>query len=285
MKIQCNVCETAEANVLCCADEAALCWACDEKVHAANKLASKHQRVPLSASHMPKCDICQEGVGYFFCLEDRALLCRNCDVAVHTANSFVSGHRRFLLTGIKVGPESSPPGSGGGGDGVAGSSSSVKPDPGAAKKCEANIQLAEECKVAPSSVAGMSFAGGSAAGSVPQWPIDEFLGFTDFDQSFGYMDNGSSKADCGKLGASDSSILRSSEEEQEEYECIGQVPEISWMVPEVPSPPTSSGLYWPKTYQNPSDSAVFVPDVCYSEMENPLHCQQNGTFSKRRRQF
>lgn len=59
MKIQCNVCEAAEANVLCCADEAALCWACDEKVHAANKLASKHQRVPLSASHMPQCDICQ----------------------------------------------------------------------------------------------------------------------------------------------------------------------------------------------------------------------------------
>ena len=61
MKIQCNVCEAAEAAVLCCADEAALCWTCDEKVHAANKLASKHQRVPLSTSNsqMPKCDICQ----------------------------------------------------------------------------------------------------------------------------------------------------------------------------------------------------------------------------------
>lgn len=61
MKIQCNVCEAAEAKVLCCADEAALCWECDEKVHAANKLANKHQRVSLSmsSSHMPKCDICQ----------------------------------------------------------------------------------------------------------------------------------------------------------------------------------------------------------------------------------
>lgn len=61
MKIQCSVCEAAEANVLCCADEAALCWACDEKVHEANKLASKHQRVPLSGSspQIPKCDICQ----------------------------------------------------------------------------------------------------------------------------------------------------------------------------------------------------------------------------------
>ena len=63
MKIQCNGCEAAEAQVMCCADEAALCWACDERVHAANKLAGKHQRVPLiaapSPSRLPKCDICQ----------------------------------------------------------------------------------------------------------------------------------------------------------------------------------------------------------------------------------
>ncbi|KVI00968.1 hypothetical protein Ccrd_020769, partial [Cynara cardunculus var. scolymus] len=61
MKIQCNVCEMAEATVLCCADEAALCSTCDEKVHAANKLASKHQRIHLSTynSQMPMCDICQ----------------------------------------------------------------------------------------------------------------------------------------------------------------------------------------------------------------------------------
>lgn len=66
MKIQCSACEVAEAKVLCCADEAALCWYCDDKVHAANKLANKHQRVPLSASSlpMPKCDICQVN---FFC--------------------------------------------------------------------------------------------------------------------------------------------------------------------------------------------------------------------------
>lgn len=62
MKVQCDVCERAEATVLCCADEAALCERCDEKVHAANKLAGKHQRVALlsrSSSHIPSCDICQ----------------------------------------------------------------------------------------------------------------------------------------------------------------------------------------------------------------------------------
>ncbi|KAL5982805.1 hypothetical protein ACLOJK_016882 [Asimina triloba] len=104
MKIQCDVCEKAEASVLCCADEAALCWACDEKVHAANKLAGKHQRLPLynPSSQSPKCDICQEKAGYFFCLEDRALLCRQCDVSIHTASPFVSAHQRFLVTGVQV---------------------------------------------------------------------------------------------------------------------------------------------------------------------------------------
>ncbi|THU53385.1 hypothetical protein C4D60_Mb10t13840 [Musa balbisiana] len=111
MKIQCDVCERAAAAVLCCADEAALCWGCDEKVHAANKLAGMHQRVPLllpansssSSSHIPSCDICQEKAGYFFCLEDRAMLCRQCDVTIHTASPYVSSHRRFLITGVRVG--------------------------------------------------------------------------------------------------------------------------------------------------------------------------------------
>ncbi|KAJ8510170.1 hypothetical protein OPV22_000604 [Ensete ventricosum] len=109
MKIQCDVCERAAAAVLCCADEAALCWSCDEKVHAANKLAGKHQRVPLlptnpnsCSSQIPNCDICQEKAGYFFCLEDRALLCRQCDVVIHTASPYVSSHQRFLITGLQV---------------------------------------------------------------------------------------------------------------------------------------------------------------------------------------
>ncbi len=60
MKIQCDVCESTKATVICCADEAALCTDCDTKVHAANKLANKHQRVPLMApTDAPRCDICQ----------------------------------------------------------------------------------------------------------------------------------------------------------------------------------------------------------------------------------
>lgn len=61
MKIQCDVCEKAPATVICCADEAALCGRCDVEVHAANKLASKHQRLLLDclAARLPRCDICQ----------------------------------------------------------------------------------------------------------------------------------------------------------------------------------------------------------------------------------
>ncbi|KAK3229299.1 hypothetical protein Dsin_001180 [Dipteronia sinensis] len=118
MKIQCEVCEAAEAEVLCCADEAVLCWGCDVKVHTANKLSQKHQRVSLlknlpasspSSSHLPLCDVCQERSGYFFCLEDRAILCKRCDMSTHTTtpSSYVSSHQRFLIGGIKVSLESS----------------------------------------------------------------------------------------------------------------------------------------------------------------------------------
>ncbi|CAN4104282.1 unnamed protein product [Withania somnifera] len=286
MKIQCNVCGVAEANVLCCADEAALCWSCDEKVHAANKLASKHQRVPLSgsSSSMPKCDICQEAVGYFFCLEDRALLCRKCDIAIHTTNPLVAAHQRFLLTGVKVGLEPVDPG----GASSSGTSQSIQKvsEAESAPLSKRNAPLLLDAGgVGDFSPAKSPFAGGSGAGSMPQWQFDEFIGLNDFNQDYGYMDHGSSKADNGKLGESDSSsILRVEDEELDGDECLGQVPDTSWAVPQVPSPPTASGLYWPKTYQNPFDCAVFVPDISYSP---PLNLQQQpprGTHLKRRRQ-
>ena len=73
MKVQCDVCAAEAASVFCCADEAALCDACDRRVHRANKLAGKHRRFsllnpapPFSSSGSsaqqappPLCDICQ----------------------------------------------------------------------------------------------------------------------------------------------------------------------------------------------------------------------------------
>ncbi|GAB2284316.1 hypothetical protein Dimus_018778 [Dionaea muscipula] len=319
MKIQCHVCDVAEAAVLCCADEAALCQACDEKVHAANKLASKHQRVSLSnsSSKMPKCDICQEMVGYFFCLEDRALLCRKCDVAIHTVNPFVSAHQRFLFTGVKVGLEPTEPGS---------SSSVVKPLP--AEKVPEPESHSSPWRTAPKAQTGptqssavgnltpskrsatmslpgdfskilpfhnggvtdfttsrLSFSGGPVAGSLPQWHMDDFLGLSEFNQNFGYADNGSSKADSGKHGESDSSsILRSSGDDLDFEERLGQVPDVAWAVPQVASPPTASGLYWPNSSHPVADNAAFVPDISWTPLKNSHQHRPNPSINKRRRQ-
>ncbi|KVI10547.1 B-box zinc finger protein 22-like [Cynara cardunculus var. scolymus] len=286
MKIQCNVCEMAEATVLCCADEAALCSTCDEKVHAANKLASKHQRVHLSTynSQMPMCDICQETVGYFFCLEDRALLCRKCDVAIHTANTLVSSHQRFLLTGVKVGLEAAELGA---------STSSMKlhytKDISDAPKSPSpsirSVSLSSTDKYSkpePVQAAGagdftppsLPFAGGSSEDGIQQWEFDEFLGLTDLNQNYNYIDNISSKADSGKLGDSD-------------CEGFGQVPDASWAVPDICSPPTASGLYFHDHYHHHHrlETPAFVPDVCYSAFPDLYPSQQSTSSQKKRRQF
>ncbi|XP_021614271.1 B-box zinc finger protein 21 isoform X2 [Manihot esculenta] len=105
MKIQCDVCSKDEASVFCTADEAALCDACDHRVHHANKLASKHQRFSLlhpSSKNFPLCDVCQEKRAFLFCQQDRAILCRDCDVPIHKANEHTQKHSRFLLTGVKL---------------------------------------------------------------------------------------------------------------------------------------------------------------------------------------
>ncbi|EPS72328.1 hypothetical protein M569_02439 [Genlisea aurea] len=104
MKIQCDVCEKAPATVICCADEAALCSRCDTEVHAANKLASKHQRLQLHtlSGKLPPCDICQDKTAFIFCVEDRALFCKDCDQSIHSANKRAASHQRFLATGIRV---------------------------------------------------------------------------------------------------------------------------------------------------------------------------------------
>ncbi|XP_061357538.1 B-box zinc finger protein 24 [Gastrolobium bilobum] len=104
MKIQCDVCEKAPATVICCADEAALCAKCDVEVHAANKLASKHQRLLLQclSNKLPRCDICQDKAAFIFCVEDRALFCKDCDESIHLAGSLSANHQRFLATGIRV---------------------------------------------------------------------------------------------------------------------------------------------------------------------------------------
>ncbi|CAD5195896.1 unnamed protein product [Musa acuminata subsp. malaccensis] len=193
MKIQCDVCERAAAAVLCCADEAALCWSCDEKVHAANKLAGKHQRVPLlptnpnsCSSQIPNCDICQEKAGYFFCLEDRALLCRQCDVVIHTASPYVSSHQRFLITGLQVALQhhltngsNKNSSSGGNGD-----SNSTRSDGPHRSQVTADSIVNQKLQAATSGYV-------TEEGLRPPWPWNEILGGFQFDPCHGLSEPGS----------------------------------------------------------------------------------------------
>lgn len=98
------------------------------------------------------------------------------------------------------------------------------------------------------------FPVGSATESISPWQLDEFIGHGDFNQNHNFMDNGSSKVDNGRLGDSDSSPnLEVADGEFEDDEYIGQVPQTFWAVPQIPSPPTASGLHGLKTCQDPSD--------------------------------
>ncbi|KAM7279761.1 hypothetical protein ACFE04_006895 [Oxalis oulophora] len=260
----------------------------------------------------------QEASGFFFCLEDRALLCRKCDVAIHTANVYVSGHQRFLLTGVKVGLEATEPGSS---SSAAKSSSGDKvsaPSPPPMARRSPQMPMANEYnEILPAqaqigndldfSSMRLPYAGGSTAGSTPQWHIDDFLGFSDIGQQYGYTDNGSSKLlflveaknsivsdfnpvsicvsrHADSRGDSDSSyILRSAKEDLEDDECVGQVPESSWAVPQIPSPPTASGLNWTKNFQTRHDISFSVPDIYNSSsVQNSPQSRHSGTKRGRR---
>ncbi|KAF0915925.1 hypothetical protein E2562_000568 [Oryza meyeriana var. granulata] len=361
MKVLCSACEAAEARVLCCADDAALCARCDRDVHAANRLAGKHHRLPLlsstssssaaaaASSSPPNCDICQECHAYFFCVEDRALLCRSCDVAVHTANAFVSAHRRFLLTGVQVGldpadddnqPDPEPQNTASlaphlqhqqqpppctrkrspsplysdddvidwatGGQDV--SITGNLPDWSIVNEqfsAPAPVRQAEPVvtKTPPKRSSRGPVTAGTAtvfgnlaglAGGSPDWPLDEFFGFAEFNAGFGFTENGTSKADSAKLGSTDgspngrSSSSSSSAAATAGQDFFGQVPDVHWTVPELPSPPTASGLHWQRDPLYGAAAidaaAVFVPDI--SSPENPFRCFAAGAGDlamKRRR--
>ncbi|XP_057966116.1 B-box zinc finger protein 18-like isoform X3 [Malania oleifera] len=101
MRTICDVCESAAAILFCAADEAALCRACDEKVHMCNKLASRHVRVGLAApSDVPRCDICENAPAFFYCEIDGSSLCLQCDMIVHVGGKRT--HGRYLLLRQRV---------------------------------------------------------------------------------------------------------------------------------------------------------------------------------------
>ncbi|KAG5602648.1 hypothetical protein H5410_034018 [Solanum commersonii] len=162
MKIQCDVCEKAQATVICCADEAALCAKCDIEVHAANKLASKHQRLNLQclSNKLPPCDICQDKAAFIFCVEDRALFCKDCDEAIHSASSLAKNHQRFLATGIRVALSSSC--------NKEAVKNQLEPQPPQQNSQQVGL------KMPPQQLSGITS---------PSWPVDDLLGFPDYDTS------------------------------------------------------------------------------------------------------
>jgi len=101
MRTICDVCESAAAILFCAADEAALCRACDDKVHMCNKLASRHVRVGLAdPSDVPRCDICENSPAFFYCEIDGSSLCLQCDMIVHVGGK--RKHKRYLLLKQRV---------------------------------------------------------------------------------------------------------------------------------------------------------------------------------------
>nr|DAD45656.1 TPA_asm: hypothetical protein HUJ06_003886 [Nelumbo nucifera] len=84
----CDSCKSASAVLFCRADSAFLCVSCDSKVHGANKLASRHERVWM-------CEVCEQAPASVTCKADAAALCVSCDRDIHSANPLARRHERF----------------------------------------------------------------------------------------------------------------------------------------------------------------------------------------------
>lgn len=83
----CDSCKSAAAAVFCRADSAFLCLGCDAKIHCANKLASRHERVWM-------CEVCEQAPAAVTCKADAAALCVTCDADIHSANPVARRHER-----------------------------------------------------------------------------------------------------------------------------------------------------------------------------------------------
>ncbi|KAH7659763.1 GATA-4/5/6 transcription factors domain-containing protein [Dioscorea alata] len=83
----CDTCHGSPALLYCRADSAFLCGACDSRVHAANRLASRHERVWV-------CEVCEQAPAVVTCKADAAALCSSCDSDIHSANPLARRHDR-----------------------------------------------------------------------------------------------------------------------------------------------------------------------------------------------
>ncbi|KAM7274975.1 hypothetical protein ACFE04_016841 [Oxalis oulophora] len=86
----CDSCKSASATLFCRADSAFLCVNCDTKIHAANKLASRHARVWV-------CEVCEQAPAHVTCKADAAALCVTCDRDIHSVNPLARRHERVAV--------------------------------------------------------------------------------------------------------------------------------------------------------------------------------------------
>ncbi|CAD6337059.1 unnamed protein product [Miscanthus lutarioriparius] len=91
----CDGCRAAPSVVYCHADAAYLCAACDARVHAANRVASRHERVRV-------CEACERAPAVLVCRADAAALCAVCDAQVHSANPLAGRHQRVPVLPLPV---------------------------------------------------------------------------------------------------------------------------------------------------------------------------------------
>ncbi|KAB2634042.1 COL domain class transcription factor [Pyrus ussuriensis x Pyrus communis] len=89
----CDTCRAAACTVYCRADSAYLCSGCDATIHAANRLASRHERVWV-------CEACERAPAAFLCKADAASLCTACDADIHSANPLARRHQRVPILPI-----------------------------------------------------------------------------------------------------------------------------------------------------------------------------------------
>ncbi|KAL3723448.1 hypothetical protein ACJRO7_035607 [Eucalyptus globulus] len=89
----CDTCRSAACTVYCRADLAYLCSSCDARIHAANRVASRHERVWV-------CEACERAPAAFLCKADAASLCTACDADIHSANPLARRHHRVPILPI-----------------------------------------------------------------------------------------------------------------------------------------------------------------------------------------
>ncbi|KAK4755150.1 hypothetical protein SAY87_008907 [Trapa incisa] len=92
----CDTCRSAACTVYCRADSAYLCASCDAHIHAANRMASRHERVWV-------CQACERSPAAFLCKADAASLCAACDSDIHSANPLARRHQRVPILPIPHG--------------------------------------------------------------------------------------------------------------------------------------------------------------------------------------